>query len=287
MQLLKCPTCGGTLSSDLRSAVCEGGHSFKVIDGIIDVMPETADQYILYEEKYWNEMADEGWPENIENLNPYMDTMMFNDYQNICSQFIATEWPDYRERDVCIGEIGCGNGSAIAYLENVAFSGVNYVGIDISMKMMQLARKRPLPANWNILFARTSGDNCMFRENYFDIIFSISVLHHFSLDNIFKCVSNSLKLNGFFVVNEPSEKNPFARVGRRFGNTYGIDGSFRNKKKKPLHPQHIREMASKYQARLVYEKGLHFLTWPLYYILLSVKPPKSLASICISCFQLC
>ena len=277
MQLLICPTCRTNINSDSISARCENGHSFKVIDGIVDIMPEVRDQNLMYEEKYWNDTAEEGWPESIESLNPYMDRKMFEDYQNVCAECIRNEWPDHDKKNMHIGEIGCGNGSAIAYLENLEFLTVDYVGIDISMNMMRLAKKRPLPTNWNILFAKTSGNNCVFRENYFDVIFSISVLHHFDIDKILECISKSLKPNGLFIVNEPSERNPFAKIGRKLGVGYGVYGFFKNKRKKPLLPQPITEAASNYQLELVYEKGMHFITWPLYYVLLSVKPPKALA----------
>jgi SAM-dependent methyltransferase len=277
MRLLVCPDCRTNIRADSNSAKCEKGHSFQVIDGIIDIMPKIDDQNLLSEEKYWNDTAEDGWPQSIENLNPYMDGKMFEDYQNVCSEFIKNEWPDYNKKNISIGEIGCGNGSAISYLEKLEFLGANYLGIDISINMMRLARKRPMPANWNIHFVKTSGHECVFRENYFDIMFSISVLHHFDTNKILECISNSLKSNGLLIINEPSARNPFASIGRRLGIGYGIYGFFKNKKKKPLLPQPIREIASKYQLELVYEKGLHFITWPLYYVLLSVKPPKPLA----------
>ena len=277
LQLLICPDCRTNIHADSMSAKCENGHSFKVIDGIIDIMPEIKDQNLLSEEKYWNDTAEDGWPESIENLNPHMDRKMFEDYQNVCSEFIRNEWPDYYKKNISIGEIGCGNGSAIAYLEKLEFLGVDYLGIDISINMMRLAKKRPMPMNWNILFVKTSGHNCVFRENYFDIMFSISVLHHFDIDKTLECISNSLKPNGLLIINEPSERNPFAKIGRRLGIGYGIYGFSKNKKKKPLLPGLVRDTASKYRLELIFEKGLHFVTWPLYYLLLSIKPPKLLA----------
>jgi SAM-dependent methyltransferase len=231
-------------------------------------MPRIQDPNLVNEEQFWNEVAKQGWPETIERLNPYMDSKMFEDYQRVCQQFIMKKWPDYDQKKVSIGEIGCGNGSAISYLEKMEFLDVNYLGVDISIDMMRLARRRPMPVGWNIHFARTSGDVCVFKEGSFDIIFSISVLHYFDPDKIFDCVSKSLKNDGLFIVNEPSERNPFAKIGRRFGIGHGA-----------LLPTRIRDFALNNGLDLVYEKGLHFFTWPLYYVLLSAKPPKPLAAL--------
>jgi ubiquinone/menaquinone biosynthesis C-methylase UbiE len=275
-QLLGCPLCKKLFSFDSNLAQCENGHSFEIIDDIVDLMPKNAERSLLLEEQYWNHTVEQGWPENIESSNPHMDGKMFADYQKICSEFIRREWPDHSERNISIGEIACGNGSAISYLENLRFAHVNYLGTDISMDMMRLARKRPVPTGWNIMLAKTSGDNCVFREKYFDIIFCISVLHHFDIDRILECVSKSLKSGGIFFLNEPSQRNPFARIGRRLGMGYGIHG-FKENKKYPLLPRDIKEVAYKYNLQLAHEEGLHFLTWPLYYILLSLKPPKPIA----------
>ena len=248
-------------------AKCENGHLFAVHDGIVDLMPNILDQNLVNAERFWNGVANKGWPEIIESLNPYMDSKMFDDNRRVCQQFITGKWPGYDQKRVSIGEIGCGNGSAISYLENVGFSAVDYLGIDISLEMMKLARRRAMPDNWNIYFARTSGNVCVFKESSFDIICLISVLHHFEPAKIIQCVSRSLKHGGLFIVNEPSERNPFAKIGRKLGIGYGA-----------FLPSRIKDLALHNDLDLVYEKGLHFLTWPLYYILLSARPPKPLAA---------
>lgn len=267
MNLLACPCCGMSINFHSTHAKCETGHLFNVLDGIIDLMPNILDPNLVNEEQFWNGVAKKGWPESIERMNPYMDSKMFEDYKRVCQQFIIKKWPDYNQKKVSIGEIGCGNGSGISYLENMEFLDVNYLGIDISIDMMRLARSRAMPPNWNVLFAKTSGNICVFKQGSFDIIFSISVLHHFDPNKVFGCVSKSLKDDGLFIVNEPSERNPFAKIGRKLGIGYGA-----------LLPTRIRDLALNNGLDLVYEKGLHFFTWPLYYVLLPAKPPKAVAA---------
>lgn len=65
-----------------------------------------------------------------------------------------------------------------------------------------------------------------------------------------------------------SLNNPFARVGRKM-----VTG-FHTKGENPLIPRNIRELAADYELRLVYEKGLYFLTGPLEYLIGMLKPPK-------------
>ena len=70
--------------------------------------------------------------------------------------------PDYRERaSVTIGEIGCGSGTAMGYLQHIPFKAVEYFGVNISMIIMQsgLEKVRKDPTGWQVHFARADAAN--------------------------------------------------------------------------------------------------------------------------------
>ncbi len=75
-----------------------------------------------------------------------------------------------KENDFVL-DLGCGNGRFYEFIENKA----NYFGVDNSKELIDIAQKRYPKANFKL------GDalKIPFPDNYFDKVFSISVLHHF------------------------------------------------------------------------------------------------------------
>jgi len=78
---------------------------------------------------------------------------------------------DYTQDGDKILDLGCGNGRLIELLGDRQ---VNYIGIDISRGLVELAKKR-YPDFQFLVF---NGINIPFAANYFDKIYCIAVLHH-------------------------------------------------------------------------------------------------------------
>jgi len=243
------------------SCKCTGGHEFHLVNGIIDLMSNTKDCGILLEEqRYWNNVAESGWVKLLPNA--FMDRKIREDRSATFKQAIRNQWPDYRTKEVFIGEIGCGSGSAFTYLDQVEFLNVSYVGIDISLKMLQLASGKS--RSWKTQFVRASAEKSIFAENSLDIVFSVSVLSYFQLNTVVKWISEALKPGGLFILDEPSARNLFARIGRKYIKNRSPFFYTNNTR---ILPDQVREIASRYKLKLVFEKGLHFLVSPLYYFL--------------------
>jgi SAM-dependent methyltransferase len=269
--IIVCPRCRERIkiiSNMNDSCKCNAGHEFRIVSGIIDLIPNIKSNIaLLSEEQYWNGVAEKGWTKLLPNR--YMDRKIFEDCKGVLAEAIMNEWPDYHTKNVTVGEIGCGSGSALSYLNGVEFANVCYVGSDISMKMLKLASA--VSSNWKTQFVRASGEINIFKESSLDIVFSISVLNHFQLDTTLQWISKALKPGGLFLLGEPSAGNPFAKIGRKFINDRF---SFFHTSDKRLLPDQVKEIASRFDLELVYEKGLHFLTSPLYYFCGSFSLPK-------------
>lgn len=262
-----CPNCGEPIRIDQFSSMCNGGHKFPVVNGILDLLQDSNDSNVLTEEDHWNRVADKGRMKIVPNH--YISTRVEQDYRNAFKDCIETAWEGTYPNHVNTVDIGCGTGSAITYLHKLEFQKVDYIGIDVSIKIMRMhsAGGQNFPDNWNIHFIRASANKAIFEDDSIDIVFSASALHHLELSTVIKWISRSLKPNGLFILHEPSNSNPFAKIGRK------LVRDFHTKGEKPMEPSYIEELANQHDLSLVYEKGLHYLTGSLQYLMGIVKLP--------------
>jgi ubiquinone/menaquinone biosynthesis C-methylase UbiE len=83
--------------------------------------------------------------------------------------------PEFVQDGDRILDFGCGNGRMLEILNNKK---IEYYGVDISQKLIDLAQKKY--ANSGINFQKISGSGILpFPDNFFNSIVSISVFHHF------------------------------------------------------------------------------------------------------------
>lgn len=66
-------------------------------------------------------------------------------------------------------EVGCGNGKNMILRDDITIS-----GIDISMNLLKICKERGL----NVIYG--DGCNLPYKDNEFDAVFSIAVIHHMS-----------------------------------------------------------------------------------------------------------
>lgn len=231
---LLCPICNEHIEIGVSSCVCPKGHEFTIRNNIINFLPNIDDEVLLEEERHWDHYAIKGM-----KANTYIKSKTIKDYDSLFHRCITDEWPDYSQKNICVVDIGCGSGSAISFLIGINFAKVDYVGIDISLLSMLRCDEfyiKTLPPNWRVQFVRASANTSLFKHNSLDIVFSTSALHHLHVDDVIKWTSNSLKYGGLFILNEPSEMNPFAKLGRK------VVRDFHTKSERPLLPEKIKKL---------------------------------------------
>ena len=102
------------------------------------------------------------------------------DYNRIAEQFSSSRYSIWlelnifgeyiRERDRVL-DLGCGNGRLFELFRDKE---VDYIGIDNSKKLIEVAKKKYPDGKFQVADAL----NLPFPDNYFDKIFCIAVLHH-------------------------------------------------------------------------------------------------------------
>lgn len=272
---LLCPQCNSQLLNSNQTSLsfqCNNGHQlYQYKRGIIDLLPHTSDKNLLHEQQHWDDVAQNGYKMTINHKtifpNVYIGNRIWKECCNIYKVIIAKELENIN-RTISIVDIGCGSGSAISYFSPIDFFEVEYIGIDVSLKLLEEAIKRKLPNNWKVLFLRASANEGIFKENSLDIIFCSSALHHMQTNAIIKWISSSLKPGGLFILNEPSDKNPFAKIGRRVVHNLNTEGE------RPLVPSEVKQIAAHNNLELRYEKGKDFLVGPIWYLMGIFNLPK-------------
>ncbi|MDO8524546.1 MAG: class I SAM-dependent methyltransferase [bacterium] len=149
-----------------------------------------------------------------------------DDYNHIAPDFANTRvniWPeiavlfDYIKKGDKVLDLGCGNGRFVNIIKEKAgppaslresIAGGQYFGTDVSKGLINIAKKNYPVEN----FQTTQALKLPFSDNYFDIIYSIAVLHHIP-SNDFRLeflqeARRVLKSGGIFVLTvwKPKDK---------------------------------------------------------------------------------
>jgi len=107
-------------------------------------------------------------------------------YDNIAEDFSCTRnsvWEEFKplaeyvKRGDKVLDLGCGNGRFIELFQGKS---IEYVGLDNSQKLIEIARQKHPNGNFQIF----DGLKIPFPDNYFDAIFCIAVLHHIPGDQL-------------------------------------------------------------------------------------------------------
>lgn len=137
----------------------------------------------------------------------YLLNKTCQDYSLIAEHFSSKRekfWPemqflfdDYLRKGDKVLDLGCGNGR---FYEAVQAKKIDYIGIDKSKKIIEIARRRYPQVRFQVADAL----NLPFPDNFFDKVYSIAVFHHIPSKEIriefLKEAKRVLKPGGFLIL---------------------------------------------------------------------------------------
>lgn len=92
---------------------------------------------------------------------------------------------DYAKAGDKILDYGCGNGRLLElFLSKTRFSEIpktefwEYAGVDVSQKLIGIAKNKHGRENINFLKINSSQTSVPFKDDYFNVVYSIAVFHH-------------------------------------------------------------------------------------------------------------
>ncbi|MBI4707558.1 MAG: class I SAM-dependent methyltransferase [Candidatus Omnitrophica bacterium] len=101
-------------------------------------------------------------------------------------------------------ELGCGTGEFTVRLQEKGIK--KLVSMDISLDLIKQAKSKL--QNKNVYFVVADAEAMPFKDNSFNTITGVSILHHLNIDTALKGIFMLLKQNGKLVFSEPNMLNP-------------------------------------------------------------------------------
>jgi ubiquinone/menaquinone biosynthesis C-methylase UbiE len=96
---------------------------------------------------------------------------------------------DYTKNGDRILDYGCGNGRLLELINN---KNVEYIGVDVSQKLIDIAKSKYASDNLNFLKISSSQTSLPFKDNFFNTVYSIAVFHHLPSEELRNKTANEL-----------------------------------------------------------------------------------------------
>ena len=141
-------------------------------------------------------------------------------------------------------ELGCGTGSRTIELgrEN------EVIAIDISPESIKVLTKEIKKEKVNAKAVLMNAEDLKFKDNYFDVVYGIAILHHLDLEKVMSELKMVCKGNLFFI--EPVSYNPIVRKYRE------RTPDMRTKFEHPLNSEDLKIMKKYFKVKI---KGFYLL----------------------------
>lgn len=132
----------------------------------------------------------------FDNNNPSVYNMCRNDYPGILSEIESEAWCN-------LLDAGCGTGAVISLLRD-KYPDKNYTGIDLSPKMIEVAKQK----NSGVNFICGDCEELPFSDGSFDVIICSQSFHHYpNPDKFFYNAHRILKPDGRLILRDMTTSN--------------------------------------------------------------------------------
>lgn len=128
----------------------------------------------------------------FDDNDPSVYNMCRKDYPDVLAEVRTEEFKD-------LLDAGCGTG-AMLHLFSQDMPDKNYTGIDLSEKMIEVARRKEIK---NIKFVVGDCEQLPFEENSFDVVTCSMSFHHYPNPELFfESLKRVLRPNGRFILRD-------------------------------------------------------------------------------------
>jgi len=134
--------------------------------------------------------------EHFDDNSPSVYNICRNDYPDIIAELKKEDWES-------LLDAGCGTGALMSLIRK-DFPKRHYTGIDMSEKMLEIARKN----NESATLVHGDCEALPFEKGSFDVVICTQSFHHYpNPDKFFESVSRVLKPNGRLILRDMTAKS--------------------------------------------------------------------------------
>ena len=191
--LLACPRDGLDLAADDGGLGCAGGHRFPVVDGIPILLLEEADPT---QPGYWATQHEvhpaAELPAAADGIDEYVRLVLLGTGGNLyraagarLDRYPIPVFPCADGRGRVVVDVGSNWGR---WCVAAARSGFRPIGVDPSLGAVRAARRVASQLGVEAAFAVADGRHLPFRAGSIEMVFSYSVLQHFSKEDARTCL---------------------------------------------------------------------------------------------------
>ena len=139
---------------------------------------------------------------NFDKQAKVYDNSIYSMYPRKCYKSVIDEINNIMFNKLI--DIGCGTGEI---LNRIANDKDKYYGLDLSSKMLEIAKKKN--NSKNITYINGDSEKIPFKDNYFDLITCVESFHHYpNPNNVSKEFNRILKKNGYVIICDMYRKQP-------------------------------------------------------------------------------
>ena len=141
-------------------------------------------------------------------------------FENIFYKALGNTWEDFynsireNSKNSIVLDYGCGIGPSLKKI--ITFKPKKIVGIDISEVSINKAKQETKNYDGEIELLVDNCENTRFRENQFDIVYGLGILHHLDFSKCIDEILRILKPGGLLFFVEPLGTNPLINIYRKF-----------------------------------------------------------------------
>ena len=184
-------------------------------------------------------------------------------FENIFYKAISNAWSDffdYLSLNVKNSEVldyGCGIGPVVEKV--IKFNPKKITGIDISNISIDKAKEKFQNLNSSVEFFVDNCEKTKFKDDKFDLVYGVGILHHLQLTKCISEISRILKTNGTLLFIEPLGTNPLINFYR------AITPKSRSKDEHPLINKDFEFIKTKFEnVNVKYYGFLTLIFFPFY-----------------------
>lgn len=195
------------------------------------------------------EIDSQKWFDNQAPIYDKTETMEYSKNPKISCKDVKKFLEEIEYNNLL--DVGCGTGYLFEILDN---SNANFYGLDLSEKMLEVARNKNIP---NTEYIQATAEKLPYEDESMDVVTCIQSFHHYPYPNeAIQEVYRVLRPGGYYILSDTGIGNPLAFIFNKiiYPRMHSGDCNIGNRKsiEKRMKESNFSIYSSKQLTKLIY-----------------------------------